>query len=88
MAYRKARKQTIEQMTETLSHGGDWHPAGYDVNAVWYPGIDGVEAIEVTVRRRDFTGALGSEAILYAVAPAIAAKWLFDHHIYLHPAYQ
>jgi len=40
------------------------------------------------VRRRDFTGALGSEAILYAVAPAIAAKWLFDHHIYLHPAYQ
>jgi hypothetical protein len=85
MAYHNASKQTIEQMTQTLSRGGDWHPTGYDVNAVWYPGV---EAIEVTVRRRDATGALAAEAILYAVAPAVAAQWLFDHHIYLHPAYQ
>lgn len=83
MEYRKARKQTAEQMTETLSRGGDWHPTGYDVDAIWYPGV---AEPEVTVRRRDATGAVGSEPLLYAVPPAVAAQWLFDNRIYLHPA--
>ena len=86
MAYRKASRQTAEKMTETLSQPGDWYPTGYTVTSVYYPG--GVGETEVTVRRRDATGALAAEAILYAVAPAVAAQWLFDHHIYLHAAYQ
>ena len=86
MAYRKASRQTAEQMAETLSRAGDWYPTGYTVTSVYYPG--GVGETEVTVRRRGATGAVAAEAILYAVAPAVAAQWLFDHHIYLHPAYQ
>lgn len=82
---RKASRQTVEQMTQTLSRGGDWHPTGYDVDAVWYPGV---AEPEVTVRRRIATGGVGSEPVLNAVTPAVAAQWLFDNHIYLHPSAQ
>ena len=82
MAYRKASRQTAEQMAETLSQPGDWYPTGYMVTSVYYPGAE----TEVTVRRRDATGAVGSDAILYAVTPAEAAQWLFDNRVYLHPA--
>jgi hypothetical protein len=77
-----ARKATVEQMTQTLSQPGDWYPKGYTVTSVYYPGED---EPEVTVRRREATGAVSAEPLLVSVAPRAAAEWLHANGIRIYP---
>lgn len=74
----KGRKPTIDDLTQTLRQTGDWHPRGYSIVSLHYPGTD---EPEVTVHRREATGAVSAEPILRSVSPRHAAQWMHANGI-------